>query len=371
MASIHMLPELEHSVSVILDTALAHDRRVLLWGDVGVGKSTLAASLARVLWQAGHRAWCIDADPGMPSFGIPGAVCRGEWWGEGWRALDLEALCSLDAGRFRLPLVAAVRRLAENQAPGTLLVDAPGVVRGVAGAELLTGLVEAARIDLIFVFARSRPPPLLAELKAAGIETFLVQVSPTTCRPNKRQRARGRTSLGIFGDPLLHIRLRQQRRSLLFDLGEGSRLPAHIAHQVSDVFISHAHIDHIGGFLWLLRSRMGDLPACRVFGPPGLSENIAGLLNGILWDRIGESGPRFEVTEFHDGRLLRFALQAGRHGIERSAEQASAGGLLVDEAALTVRAVTLDHGTPVLAFAFEQPRQFHIRKERLAARSLA
>ncbi|MCI0355864.1 MAG: hypothetical protein L0099_12605, partial [Acidobacteria bacterium] len=288
--------------------------------------------------------------------------------------MDLEALCSLDAGRFRLPLVAAVRRLAEIQAPGTLLVDAPGVVRGVAGAELLTGLVEATRIDLILVFARSGPTPLLAELKAGGVETFLVQASPTACRSNKRQRARGRTSLwddylhnaeewqiplsdleligtpppceldsawtgrqvallsgthtlglgevmakdtdrlrlrlrmppvkrkpdallvrdaqrdedgllttakafgsttlryipppdvkpypsgvgaggpcpvaqvgaatvvlvnGIFG-PLLHVRLRQQRRSLLFDLGEGSRLPARIAHQVSDVFISHA-----------------------------------------------------------------------------------------------------------------------------------
>ncbi len=504
MASIYMLPELEHSASVILGTALAHDRRMLLLGDVGVGKSTLAASLARVLWQAGRRAWCIDADPGMPSFGIPGAVCRGEWWGEGWRALDLEALCSLDAGRFRLPLVASVRRLAENQSPGVLLVDAPGVVRGVAGAELFTGLVEAARIDLILVLARSGSPPLLAELKAGGVETFLVQASPTACRSNKRQWARGRTSLwddylhnaeewqillaeveligtpppceldsawtgrqvallsgthtlglgevmakdadrlrlrmppvqrkpdsllvrdaqrgedgvlttakafgsatlryipppdvkpypsgvgaggpcpvaqvgtatvvlvnGIFGDPLLHVRLRQQRRSLLFDLGEGSRLPARIAHQVSDVFISHAHIDHIAGFLWLLRSRLGDLPACRVFGPPGLSENIAGLLNGILWDRIGESGPRFEVTEFHQGRLLRFALRAGRHGVEQLAEQFPAGGLLIEEAAFTVRAVTLDHGTPVLAFAFEQPRQFHIRKERLAARSLA
>jgi polynucleotide 5'-kinase involved in rRNA processing len=190
-----MLAELEYSASVILDTALARERRVLLLGDVGVGKSTLAASLARVLWQAGRHAWCIDADPGMPSFGIPGAVCRGEWCGDSWRTLDLEALCSLDAGRFRLPLVAAVARLAENRSPGTLLVDAPGVVRGVAGAELFAGLVEAARVDLILVLARPGPPPLRAGFKATGIETLFVQASPAACRSNKRQRARRRTRL--------------------------------------------------------------------------------------------------------------------------------------------------------------------------------
>ena len=57
---------------------------------------------------------------------------------------------------------------------------------------------------------------------------------------------------GVFGDPLLHIRLRHLKRSLLFDLGDSARLPARIVHQVSDVFISHAHFDHIGGFLWFL-----------------------------------------------------------------------------------------------------------------------
>ena len=35
-----------------------------------------------------------------------------------------------------------------------MLVDAPGMVRGVAGAELLTGLVEAAAIDTILVLIR-------------------------------------------------------------------------------------------------------------------------------------------------------------------------------------------------------------------------
>jgi ribonuclease BN (tRNA processing enzyme) len=172
---------------------------------------------------------------------------------------------------------------------------------------------------------------------------------------------------GVGGDPLLHLRLRHQRRSLLFDLGMPERLSARIAHQVTDVFISHAHIDHIGGFLWLLRSRMGEFPACRLYGPPGLAANIQGLLNGVHWDRIGQSGPQFEVTELHGDGLLRFHLRAGQAAPQPCSQGAAVQGVLLDEAAFRVRAATLDHRTPVLAFAFEPPVQIGIREERLKA----
>jgi ribonuclease Z len=176
---------------------------------------------------------------------------------------------------------------------------------------------------------------------------------------------------GIFGDPLLHLRLRHQKRSLLFDLGEGGRLPTRIAHQVTDVFISHAHIDHIAGFLWLLRSRIGDFSVCRLCGPPGIAGNIAGLVSGIHWDRIGEDGPRFEVAEFHDSRLVRFAIQAGLPEVSKMDEVAVTDGIVLQESTFRVRAITVDHRTPVLAFAFEPPRQLNINKDRLIARGLA
>ena len=505
MLSIHALPRIEHSAEKIIADHLSSDRRVLLLGQPGVGKSTLAAKLAQMLWKTGHHSWCIVADPGSPTFGIPGALCRGQWQGGDWALVDLEAVCSLDAGRFRLPVVSAVRRLAERVVHGMLFVDAPGVVRGVAGAELFSGLIEAARIDLILFLMRPEQPRLLSnELKAADVETSVINASPDARRPSKRQRARRRTQIwdaylshaeeynipvsgtqlvgtpppmdvptawigrqiawlegthtaamgeildknadslrvllprkpmrssvllvrdalrtddgflhtakpfastthqylpppdirpytgsksaggpcpvarvgmamgtlvnGIFGDPLFHVRLRHLKRSLLFDLGEGGRLPGRIAHQVTDVFISHAHIDHIAGFLWLLRSRMGEFPACRVYGPPGLAGHISGLLRGILWDRIGEHGPRFYVAELHDDRLIRYALQAGRSGVEQLGEQRVMAGVILEEPAFRVRATTLDHGTPVLAFALEQPRKFNIRKERLIARGLS
>ena len=177
---------------------------------------------------------------------------------------------------------------------------------------------------------------------------------------------------GIFGDPLLHLRLHNRKRSILFDLGEGGRLPARLAHQVTEVFISHAHIDHISGFLWLMRSRIGELPSCRLFGPPGLADHIAGLISGIHWDRIGDLGPRFTVGELHDEHLIVYDLQAGKESREQLDERPAPGGLLLDEPALKVWAVALHHGgIPVLAYSLEQAPKLNVQKERLLARNLA
>lgn len=175
---------------------------------------------------------------------------------------------------------------------------------------------------------------------------------------------------GVFGDPLLHLRLRHRRRSLLFDLGEAGRLPARMVHQVGDVFISHAHADHIGGFMWFMRSRLGDFAACRLFGPPGLADNIEGMVRGIHWDRIGDAGPRFVVAELHEDRLIRFRIQAGHRGLQPVEEQVVDEGVLLRDAEFRVRAAVLDHGTPVLAFAFEPNMQINVRKDRLAALGL-
>lgn len=170
---------------------------------------------------------------------------------------------------------------------------------------------------------------------------------------------------GVFGDPLVHVRVPHRKRSLVVDFGEGAKLPARTAHQVTDVFISHAHVDHIAGFLPFLRSRIGVFPICRVFGPPGLSDNIAGFVSGIHWDRVGPRAPRFEIAELHGERLLRFDVSAGRSRPRRLGEETVSGGVVFADAVMVVHATVLDHLTPVLAFALESKLTINVRKERL------
>ena len=175
---------------------------------------------------------------------------------------------------------------------------------------------------------------------------------------------------GVCGDPLLQLRLLHQSRSLLFDLGDTGRMPLRSAHQVTDVFITHCHADHIGGFLWFLRSRIGYFLPCRLFGPPGLMQHIAGMINGILWDRVEDRGPRFVVHEWHSDHLKRWRITAGDPAPTALEDQAIPDGVLVREPEFQVRAALLDHGTPVLAFAWEPFGKLQVRNEQLQAEGL-
>jgi ribonuclease Z len=488
------LPLLPYCPSSLAEQLLSGGKKILLYGETGIGKSTLASELARTLSEKALACSCISADPGSPGFGLPGTVSLGQWRESNWQVLAFEALCTLDAGRFRLPLLSAVNRLMQKAPAGLILIDAPGVTRGIAGSELLTGMVELLGIDTVVVLSRqSKPLPLMNELLSLDIRILPVHAHPEACRPGQKTRAHKRTyqwrsylatsneitislsdlhlvgspppidvpdawtgrqcafidanqtvsigeiialqdtklhirlpataattpSLlvrdarsekngllgsaapfaasnlqflpppdampypttdysggprpaaklrglyatminGVLGDPLLHLRLHQQQRSLLFDLGDSGRLPTRIAHQVSDVFISHAHIDHIGGFLWLLRSRVGDFPSCRLFGPPGLIGHIKGMIDGFLWDRIGDTGPRFEIAEIHGDRLLRARIQTGYRDCVALPEIQIPEGLIVDDPLFSVRTVTLDHHTPVQAYAFESKAKFNV-----------
>lgn len=172
---------------------------------------------------------------------------------------------------------------------------------------------------------------------------------------------------GVFGDPLLKVQLLHQRRSLLFDLGDPGRMAARVAHQVTDIFLSHTHADHIGGFLWFLRSRIGPLDACRIYGPAGVARQIAGMVDGILWDRVEERAPRFEVREWH-GELLRcFQVVAGQGCAVEVGDAMIDAGVVWREPGFVVRATELDHGTPVLAYAFEPRARIKVCRDRLQA----
>ena len=121
--------------------------RVLLWGEMGTGKSVLALELSRWLsrYRGGGRV--LSLDPGSPPFGVPGALNTGWWRDDAFVWADHAALCTLNAARFRLPLVLTARRLLVDAIDGDkdtpLVIDAPGVVRGVGGAELLVALANS------------------------------------------------------------------------------------------------------------------------------------------------------------------------------------------------------------------------------------
>jgi ribonuclease Z len=99
---------------------------------------------------------------------------------------------------------------------------------------------------------------------------------------------------GPFGDPGLYVDLVFARRALLFDLGDLSELSARKLLRISDVFVSHRHMDHFAGFDHLLRIMLGREKVVGVYGPPGLIDAVEHKLRLHLepcrWIR-GKPGP--------------------------------------------------------------------------------
>ena len=95
-----------------------------------------------------------------------------------------------------------------------------------------------------------------------------------------------------------------------------------------------------------------------------------GFVRGIHWDRVGERAPRFEVVELHEQQVYRYLVQAGKPQSEIAREERDPEGILLRDAAFQVRGTTLDHRTPVLAFALELKFDLNVRRERVTSLGL-
>lgn len=178
-----------------------------------------------------------------------------------------------------------------------------------------------------------------------------------------------------FGDPALIVDFLMERRAILFDLGDIAALPPRAVLRLSDVFVSHAHIDHFVGFDRLLRLLVGREKQVRLYGPAGFIDRVEAKLNGYTWnlaDRY-EADVVFDVTEARGAERAaraRFRLR-NRFVREPGEGAATADGLLLDEPSVSVRCAELEHRTPCLAFALQEPEHVNVWRNRLEERGLA
>jgi ribonuclease Z len=179
---------------------------------------------------------------------------------------------------------------------------------------------------------------------------------------------------GVFGDPVVYLDFRFEKRALLFDVGDVGALPPRKILRITDVFVSHAHMDHFAGFDRLLRVCLGRHAALRLYGPPGFIAQVEHKLAAYTWNVVERYAEELvllalelapdghaEVARFRSAARFQRELQPARH---------CPGGVLLDEAGFRVRAAFLDHGTPCLAFAFEEKTHVNVWKNKLAEMGL-
>jgi len=174
-----------------------------------------------------------------------------------------------------------------------------------------------------------------------------------------------------FGDPGLYVDFRDERRALLFDLGDITALPPRKLMRLSHVFVTHAHMDHFAGFDQLLRVILGRKPAIALYGGPDFIAQVEHKLRAYSWNVV----QRYEIElliDVHEigtdgcGRRARFS---SRTGFTRSAMEPfeRSGDVLHDETIFRVRGRFVDHGIPCLAYLLEEKARVRVNKERLVA----
>ena len=167
-----------------------------------------------------------------------------------------------------------------------------------------------------------------------------------------------------FSDPGLFIDFRFGRRALLFDLGELTPLPPRQLLRVSHAFVSHAHMDHFAGFDRLLRVCLHRAMPLHLVGPSGFADRVEHKLKAYTLNLLDEHPFDFLITaaEFTDAGVERVcafhALEAFRR--RELSPAPLPRGTLLDEDEFQIKSVVLDHGTPCLAFAFEEKLRVNV-----------
>src|SRR3972149_640436 len=148
---------------------------------------------------------------------------------------------------------------------------------------------------------------------------------------------------GPFDDPGLYIDIMWDRRALLFDAGDVSRLNASQILKVSDVFVSHTHMDHFIGFDNILRTVLNRQKTMRIFGPAGIADCVEGKLRGYTWN-LTEGYPFIlHVTEVNAGILEMTEFHANDGFRRRDLIKMPFSGIILEEDMFTVYCSPLDH----------------------------
>lgn len=173
-----------------------------------------------------------------------------------------------------------------------------------------------------------------------------------------------------FGDPGVYVDLKFERRAILFDIGDIAALPTRKLLRISDVFVSHTHMDHFSGFDHLLRVCLGRDTGVSLYGPERFITHLEHKLAAYTWNLVENYETEFVVLghEIDSRGCVQRAQFRSTSRFQREAlpDASAPEGVLLETPLFRVRSVPLEHhNITSLAFAFEESVHINVWKSRL------
>ncbi|MCP4397802.1 MAG: hypothetical protein GY801_10955 [bacterium] len=175
---------------------------------------------------------------------------------------------------------------------------------------------------------------------------------------------------GKSGDPSLYIDLVDRKRGILFDCGLNYFRHGQLR-KISDLFVSHTHIDHFIGFDTLLRLNLAEDKRIDVYGPPGITQNVVGKLHAYTWNICQNLRLIIAVHEvLPDDKILLTKLESWRGFAVNTPSELPHSDILLENDDFSVKYLELDHKIPSFAYSFLEADSCNVQKETMQAMGL-
>ncbi|MGC9324402.1 MAG: MBL fold metallo-hydrolase [Desulfomonilia bacterium] len=169
---------------------------------------------------------------------------------------------------------------------------------------------------------------------------------------------------GPLFDPVVYLKILNERISLLFDCGRIQGLANREVLSLNSIFISHMHMDHFIGMDQVLRIILHRDQPIHVYGPEGITEKMLSKLRAYSWNLtrhylleviIHEIGP-FAVLTTHS---------PAHSGFEVSSQECRETDThrIAHHPRFFVDAAMLDHNLACLCFVLKEPFHVNIRSD--------
>ncbi len=171
-----------------------------------------------------------------------------------------------------------------------------------------------------------------------------------------------------FDDTAFFVRNIYKKSPFMFDCGRLGKISNSEILSVSDIFISHTHMDHFYGFDRIIRGSITADKTIRVFGPPGIINNVKGKIEGYTWNLIKSYKLNIEVIELNEEKKnLKRVIFSAFEGFIPVFDDIDFD-MIEFENEFNVDYKFFDHGITSVGYRVTEPFQISINKEKLISK---